>query len=61
MRDGVIVTTTQGLAMNSMRMMQKRLKNFEVSERKQVGDTASMLMTAQSGQNRFGHNDGEQL
>lgn len=36
-------TSPQGLALPYKRMMQKRLKNLEVSERKQVGDAESMI------------------
>ncbi|KAI0147842.1 hypothetical protein GGR57DRAFT_476007 [Xylariaceae sp. FL1272] len=43
MRDGATASSSsRGLAM-PLRMMQKRLKYFEVSERKQVGDAESMM------------------
>lgn len=40
--------SSQGLTFPYKRMMQKRLKNLEVSERKQVGDAESMI-TQESG------------
>ncbi|KAI0852082.1 hypothetical protein F5Y00DRAFT_228592 [Daldinia vernicosa] len=49
-------TSSQGLTLPHMRTMQKRLKFFEVSERKQVGDAESMI--SQEG-GRFSHMDDE--
>ncbi|KAG4218999.1 hypothetical protein PC116_g32521 [Phytophthora cactorum] len=49
-------TSSQGLTLPHRVTMKKRLKFFEVSERKQVGDTESMI--SQEG-GRFSHMDNE--
>lgn len=51
-------STSQGLTLD-MRYKQMNLKNREVSERKQVGDTESMLNEGSSGGRGFFGKEGE--
>lgn len=42
-------SSSRGLTLPTLRHMHKRLKNIEVSERKQVGDAESMFHEGNSG------------